>query len=789
MKNLRQYFRIATVLIVLAILAPKNTIAQSVQNTSLRGTIYDAESKQALIGATVFVPGTKFRASTDKNGAFRLATATPPDSVVVSYIGFKSTVVKAPFREALSVALTPAEASLQNVVVSASREAALRTEAPVAISVVSAKMLDETKPKQLFELMNKVPGVTMVNLGNEQHMMAIRQPFTTNSYFLYMEDGIPLRAAGVFNHNALIEMNMLAVSSVEVVKGPASSLYGSEAVGGAVNFITLRPTVVPSLKVGYQGDNFNYHRAQVNGGGMVTENLGISGGGYYASQKNSWMTGSDFSKLSVNLRADYALSGSAKLILSGAWNDYTSQMGGSADSAGFYNRNYQSLADFAYRTVKAGRVRATLEQKWDDKNESFLTLFYRNNSVGQLPSYAFKRVNNNPAIAHGQINSNDFTSYGAVAQHSAKFDFLASKLIAGVSVDYTPNSLWAYYIRLDRNPQTGIYTGYTPRPDSMLTNYNAYLLNSAAYAQYEFVPIAGAEHLKITLGARYDRLDFRFINNLPPSSWTGAPSEQRGFNAFTPKVGATYDIANGSGAYLNFSQGFCPPTISQLYSGVKVPNLQPAYFNNYEIGGWTSLVDEALYLDIALYQMDGFNELVSYLLSDNSTETRNSGQTLHRGVEFGLTYKPSDEWFFRFGGTNALHQFVKYQTSEAVRFDGNRMVGAPDVTINTELTYRPAWLQGFRVSAEWQYMSPFYTDNANKYLYNDATLFGLRGISFMNLRAGYRFEHFDVFLNAMNITNELYATNVTRGNFGATYTPSAPRLFSFGVQYTFAGKE
>jgi hypothetical protein len=116
-------------------------------------------------------------------------------------------------------------------------------------------------------------------------------------------------------------------------------------------------------------------------------------------------------------------------------------------------------------------------------------------------------------------------------------------------------------------------------------------------------------------------------------------------------------------------------------------------------------------------------------------------------------------------------------------------VGAPDVTVNTELTYRPAWLQGLRVSAEWQYISPFYTDNANKYLYNDITLFGLRGVSFMNIRAGYRFQNFEIFLNAMNISNELYATNVTRGNFGATYTPSAPRLFSFGVQYNFAGRE
>jgi hypothetical protein len=66
---------------------------------------------------------------------------------------------------------------------------------------------------------NKTPGVLMVNLGNEQHSMSIRQPMTTNAYYLYMEDGVPIRPMGVFNHNSLLEMNQFTVSSIEVVKG------------------------------------------------------------------------------------------------------------------------------------------------------------------------------------------------------------------------------------------------------------------------------------------------------------------------------------------------------------------------------------------------------------------------------------------------------------------------------------------------------------------------------------------------------------------------------------------
>ena len=68
----------------------------------------------------------------------------------------------------------------------------------------------------------KTPGVLMVNLGNEQHSMSIRQPITTNAYYLYLEDGLPIRPMGIFNHNALLEINQFNLQSIEVLKGPAS---------------------------------------------------------------------------------------------------------------------------------------------------------------------------------------------------------------------------------------------------------------------------------------------------------------------------------------------------------------------------------------------------------------------------------------------------------------------------------------------------------------------------------------------------------------------------------------
>jgi outer membrane cobalamin receptor len=132
-------------------------------------------------------------------------------------LGIKTTIPTAN-QKTISVSLEQETHDLQQVIVTANREAGLRTEAPIAISKLTPKQIEEAKPTAIYEVVNKTPGVLMVNLGNEQHSMSIRQPMTTNAYYLYMEDGVPIRPMGVFNHNSLLEMNQFTVSSIEVVK-------------------------------------------------------------------------------------------------------------------------------------------------------------------------------------------------------------------------------------------------------------------------------------------------------------------------------------------------------------------------------------------------------------------------------------------------------------------------------------------------------------------------------------------------------------------------------------------
>ncbi len=756
--------------------------------TAVSGKIFDQLSKEPLVGATV-IADDQVKTMTDANGAFNLQTTAK--MLTVNYVGFNAQTFEVSPK--MSISMSPNEASLETVVVTASREAQRRSEAPMAIARLSPALINETKPTLISELLNKTPGVLMVNLNNEQHGMSIRQPMGFAAYFLYMEDGLPLRPMGVFNHNALIEMNVFGISSVEVVKGPISSLYGPEAVGGAVNFITHRPTAVPTARVGVQVDQWGYQRLQF-GTGATLGRFGYYLSGFTARQRDSWQSRSDYDKLSLNARLEYAIAKRTQLIFSGSFNDYDSQTGGSVDSTAFYQRNYPSVADFTYRKVKALRARLSLEHAWNDRQQTTLHTYYRDNSIGQNPSYGI-RWRTGDTTATGEINENSFTSYGAVLQHRLRLPFWNTKIIAGTTYDFSPTDYWAY--RIDLRPQlrpdrrsVETYQLIRERPDIRLQEYQADLHNAAGYVQIELQPV---DKLRFTLGLRHDRMAFDYVNNIDNSTGSLAYAQT------TPKIGATYELSANTGVYANYSQGFSPPNLTAIFRRRPGPvgapaefyyNLKPAQFSNYEVGGWASFWKNKAWIDVALYRMDGRNELLSIRQPDNSTDFQSAGKTLHTGVEYSLTLKPTAAWFFRFGGTNALHRFEEFllstRAADAIKdVNGKTMPQSPTWIANTELTYRPSYLKGFRISGEWQRVSEWYQNQVNTVRYDDSGLFGARGISVLNLRAGYEWRFVEVFANLLNASNELYANNVTRGNAlaeRATFTPAAPRTLVLGMQ-------
>lgn len=756
------------------------------QQVAVRGTILDAQSQQPLPGVTVVALGTSTGTTTDASGRFVLAPPAAVRELTVTFIGYNAQRVRVPADgRPLTVRLEAAPVTLQGVVVSASREQERRTEAPVAISQVSPQLIADTKATAPYQLLNKVAGVYMVNLGNEQHMMAIRQPISTNAVYLYLEDGLPIRPIGIFNHNALYEINQAGVRSIEVVKGPASSLYGSNAIGGAVNFLTQRPSPLPTIGASVQGDNYGYRRVDASASATMGK-LGLYAGGYAARQRNGWQDYTDFDKESWTLRADYALGARTRLVGMGTYNYLNTQTPGTLDSAHFYSRSYQSNNRFTNRVVTAVRASLRLEHDWNSKQQTAFTAFTRYNSTGQLPSYyiADVRVNGVYQSSNGQVNNQSFRSYGALAQHRADLDFLHSRLIVGGYFDYSPSSYWARYLTIQKDVANNFYTGYTDT-GRLLDDYRTNLTNAAAYAQYE---VQATEALRLVGGLRYDRVQYQFTNHLSGTQTNKKAAQNNVYNIVAPKLGLTYALGPAQGLYANFSTGFQPPETNSLYSSRQTIELKQANFQNYEAGGWVALLDRKLYLDLSVYQMEGRNEIVSLLQADNTTQSENVGATRHQGVEYTLTYAPISEVNFRLSGTNARHTYLEY--SEVLQgrnrdYSGNRMVSAPNFIANAEVFYKPRFVPGARLGLEYQRIGQYYTNTANTKTY--------AGYNLLNLRLGYRLPQtalrgLEVWANVVNLGNALYASLVTTNQYGTTYTAAAPRTVTLGAGYTFAAK-
>jgi iron complex outermembrane recepter protein len=744
----------------------------------INGKIIDANSKEPLAGATIRCTDAACTCGCISNaaGVFELKCHDCQQHSISS-IGYTSRLVVFAGTNQV-IELIPIESLLQTVVVSANRgEIVRRSEAPIAIASLNAKTIQDTRPITIDQVLNKVSGVNMVNLGNEQHQMSIRQPMTTKSLFLYLQDGIPVRTTGLFNHNALLEINMAATRKIEVIKGPSSSLYGSEAIGGVVNFISIAPSAVPVAKVALQGNDIGYKRLDFTGS-YSKDRWGFVVSGYYADKRNDYLEYSDFHKGIVTTRIDYRFSDKTSLTNNFTILNYYSDMSGAIDSSMFASKTFSNLHSFTYRKVQGVRHYSTLSHNWNRNSKTTATVLFRDNAIGQNPAYRVKddyRKQGNSFVgkkdlAHGEINESSFNSYSFIAQHKQNIAWKNAVLTTGASVDLSPSDYSANYIAIKRDSINRKYLSYK-NTDSVLTNYSTRLNNYAGFVNVEFSPVT---KLRVVASLRYDVFNYRFDNHLAPSAFSGSRDTANDFKRVSPKVGFTYNFSARTGLYANYSEGFVPPQVTEMYTGVKVPNLDAATFSNYEIGGWAELVRNRLTMDVSAYILNGSNEIVSVKLDDGSFVNQNAGKTKHEGIEFGINATPAKGVSFRLSGAYSKHTFVDY-VEKGTEYNGNEMNNAPNWIYNAEAWYKPSFVPGLRLGVEVQKVGSYYVDPKNTARYE--------GYTVLNARVGYQFKGIEVWVNMINTTNEYYSYITTRSNSGYSYQLAEPRNFCFGVSY------
>jgi len=188
------------------------------------------------------------------------------------------------------------------------------------------------------------------------------------------------------------------------------------------------------------------------------------------------------------------------------------------------------------------------------------------------------------------------------------------------------------------------------------------------------------------------------------------------------------------------------------------------------------LLRNQLYADWSLYLLDGTNQIISVRQNDDTYINQNAGKTRHKGIEYGLTWRPNGEWTLPISGSNADHRFV-VQYEKNKDYSGNQMAAAPRFISNAELAWRPAFVKGFRISTEWQHLGKYWMDNANTRQYP--------GFDIVNIRSGYQLRKWEIWVNALNALNRYYAALATKSTYGYSYNLGDPAEWTVGLAYHF----
>ncbi|WP_233188711.1 TonB-dependent receptor [Tenacibaculum sp. SG-28] len=473
--------------------------------------------------------------------------------------------------------------------------------------------------------------------------------------------------------------------------------------------------------------------------------------------------------------------------------DYRSDMTGAVSEKNYQSGNYESNQTFTEREALALRFRSTLIKRWDNSDKTSFHFVYRNNKMDQIPSYRIRQNRNQGQLTgtgSGEINSNAFRSYMGMIQHKIDFNFSKSSLIFGTTVDFSPQDYMAEKLDVIVDTNTGKNLDYAIRNGDYLLYYQTDILNYAGFAQYEISPI---HSFKITGAIRYDGFQYNYDNLIEATA--GVSDTQVSYKNWSPKIGFNYSFTNYLGIYGSYANGFTPPQVSSLFRnsnnnnvGDVIFDLKPAKFNNFEIGGYYSIPTK-LHVDLALYQLDGRNRLVSMRDDAGNFVQKNAGKTRSLGIELGTTYNLTKNLSIAYNGSFASHKYISFYDNN-IDYSDTRMEIAPKYLANITMQYKP--LQNLFLALELEQVGEYNTSFEGQAIVgqnsNGEDTFGTAtygGYNILNFRANYTFKSIELWMQMLNINNTLYAVRASYSKWSKenTYSIGNPRAFHFGVKY------
>lgn len=741
---------------------------------TIEGRVVDDQGKP-MPGVTVTLRDTvPVRSATSElDGSFRFEGLEFPATYRLDYsLAGKqegSRVVVLDDRGSAEIELLFRPSFLEEVTVTATREERSKRETPLSVGIVDRKELAETRPTHPSQILSRVPGVWVSVTGGEGHMTAIRQPLTTNPVYLYLEDGVPTRSTGFFNHNALYEINVPSADRIEVTKGPGSALYGSDAIGGVVNVVTRSPFEGTGIDGNLEAGSYGWRRALV-GGSLVR---GIDGvrADLNLSHTDGWRDATGYDRASGSIRWDRVTGGGWFFKTLATYSNIDQETAGTSTlpEADYLDNPTLNLTPISFRKVTAFRV--STEARRDLGNASWSVIpYFRFDSMDLLPNWS---LTYDPTVYNTKNNS-----LGVLAKY--RRNFARAQLVTGVDFDFSPGGRLENQIKTVSETLPGgarKFTDYTLGP--VIYDYDVTYDAVSPYTQVLYSP---TESLHIDLGLRLDSVGYDYEDNLttPETSRYRRPADaSRRYNHLSPKLGATYALTNTLDVFASYRHAFRAPSEGQLFrqgSALDTIDLEPVKANNYE-AGLRAQPTRAVSFEASVYRLDKRDDILTYRDPlDGATQSVNAGKTLHRGVELGVRVAPWS-WLSIAGAYSyARHTYQNWvvDPAQGIDYGGKEMEAAPRVLSNLLISTMP--VRSTTISLELTHVGPYWMDAGNVSRYDGHTLAHVRG----EVAIGHGLTLFGRLLNLADVRySESSSYTISRGR---ELAPGLPRTLYAGIE-------
>lgn len=677
------------------------------------------------------------------------------------------------------------------VVVTATRVEQNSFDLPVAIDVVESKDIQDGQLQMtLSESLIRVPGITAQNRTQSAQDPQIssrgfgsRSSFGVRGVRVYV-DGIPLTMPDGQGQPGVVDLS--AIKSIEVMRGPFSALYGNSS-GGVIQMLTKDAPKTPEVGATVMFGSYDTRRNLLEASGQ------LEGLEYMLNVSNfesdGYRANSASNKQMATAKFKFNLDEDTKVTALVNWFDQEAQDPLGLDRARAFSSSTRDdvvpAALFANTSVKRDHTQVgfNIEHAFNQNNKVTLTPYVGTRKNAQILTTTAlatqlrvtPQVGLNPCVNNGtcaRVSEIDREFYGM----DARWD--NNGILAGMPYNFAIGL--TYGESKDDRKDTNILSNglavnaANREEDNISKNFDQYIQTRLGITE-KIDLHAGARHTKVKLEVK-DRLLALNGNN------SGSVEYQK----TTPVIGAIWKATETLNLYANFGKGFETPTFIEaafddVSSGAGRPNLslKSAESNNYELG-LKSFLNDNTQLNLTLFRIITKNEIVINQTNAGRSSYTNANDTKRSGVELSLDSKFNNE----------LTTFLSYTHLDA-EFDsayrnvasGSKIPGTYKHQLYGEVAwqYQPV---GFFSALEGRYNSDVYVNDINTDKAPSYTIFNIRAGFEQNL-SKWRFKEY---VRIENITDKDYigSVRVNDGN-GLYFEPAAGRNYLLGLsaQYKF----